>query len=128
MKTILLANHDVSTLDRQREILTQGGYLIIGEAKDVELTVEKFKELAPDIVILGVHLSKFDGIQALKSIKTINKNALVIMCSDLVGTSKVIDAVKNGAKDWVALPFQADRLLESVKKVLAEIHPQQTIP
>jgi len=66
MKTILLANHDETVRDKQKYILTQGGYLIIGEAEDTEQTVEKFIELKPNLVILDLHLSMFDGIRAIK--------------------------------------------------------------
>lgn len=121
MKTIMLASHDMNMRDKQRDMLTQGGYLIVGDAENAEQTVDKFKELKPDLVILDVHLSKFDGIQALKSIKAIDSNALIIICTErteLSTSPKVIEAIKFGAMDWIDLVYTHEDLLSRVKKIL----------
>ena len=55
---------------------------------------------------------------ALKKIKEIDANANVIMCSAMGQQAMVIEAIQNGAKDFIVKPFQADRVLEAVKKVI----------
>ena len=59
-----------------------------------------------------------DGIQALKKIKEIDANANVIMCSAMGQQAMVIEAIQAGAKDFIVKPFQAERVLEAVKKVV----------
>ena len=59
-----------------------------------------------------------DGIAALKDIKAADPSALCIMCSAMGQQSMVIEAIQSGAKDFIVKPFQADRVLESIKKVL----------
>lgn len=44
--------------------------------------------------------------------------ANVIMCSAMGQQAMVIEAIQNGAKDFIVKPFQADRVLEAVKKVI----------
>jgi two-component system chemotaxis response regulator CheY len=117
MRTILLADDSVSMRFKQRDILIRCGYVIVGEAETVEEAVEKYKELIPDIVIAGLNLSSFDGVQIVKSIRAIDENALIIICSALGAQREVIEVIQNGAKDYVMIPFQEERLLEAVKRV-----------
>ncbi len=59
-----------------------------------------------------------DGIQALKEIKSADPGAKVIMCSAMGQQAMVIESIQAGAKDFIVKPFQPDRVLEAVKKVV----------
>ena len=67
---------------------------------------------------MDITMPELDGIGALKKIKEADSNALVIMCSAMGQQSMVIEAIQSGAKDFIVKPFQADRVLESIRKVL----------
>ena len=101
-----------------KDILTKGGYEIAGEAADGNEAVAKFKEEKPDLVTLDITMPNKDGIQALKEIKSVDPNANCLMCSAMGQQSMVIDAIQSGAKDFIVKPFQADRVIEAVKKVV----------
>ena len=70
------------------------------------------------LVTLDITMPEMDGIQALKKIKEADAGANVIMCSAMGQQAMVIEAIQNGAKDFIVKPFQADRVLEAVKKVI----------
>ena len=59
-----------------------------------------------------------DGIQALKAIKAADPSATVIMCSAMGQQAMVIESIQSGAKDFIVKPFQQDRVLEAVRKVV----------
>ena len=99
-------------------IFTQGGYEVVGEASDGVEALMKYNELKPDLVTLDITMPNKDGIQALKEIKAADPNATCVMCSAMGQQSMVIDAIQSGAKDFIVKPFQADRVLESIRKVL----------
>ncbi|MBP1155997.1 MULTISPECIES: response regulator [unclassified Paenibacillus] len=101
-----------------RDILTKNGYEVVGEANDGAQAIEKFKELSPDLITMDITMPEMDGIQALKEIKKIDGNAKVIMCSAMGQQAMVIDAIQAGAKDFIVKPFQADRVIEAIKKTL----------
>ena len=61
-----------------------------------------------------------DGIQSLKQIKAADPAANVVMCSAMGQQAMVIEAIQSGAKDFIVKPFQADRVLEAIKKILGE--------
>ena len=89
-----------------------------GEAENGAKAVEKYKELSPDLVLMDITMPEMDGIQALKEIKAIDGGAKVIMCSAMGQQAMVVESIQAGAKDFIVKPFQEDRVLEAVKKVI----------
>lgn len=102
-----------------RDILTKNGYEVVGEANDGAQAIEKYKELRPDLITMDITMPEMDGINALKEIKKQDPNAKVIMCSAMGQQAMVIDAIQAGAKDFIVKPFQADRVVEAIKKTLS---------
>ncbi|KAB8138748.1 response regulator [Gracilibacillus oryzae] len=101
-----------------KDILTKNGYEVVGEAQDGAEAVEKYKELSPDLVTMDITMPEKDGIAALKDIKALNNNANIIMCSAMGQQAMVIDAIQAGARDFIVKPFQADRVIEAISKVI----------
>ncbi|KGG80744.1 chemotaxis protein CheY [Caloranaerobacter azorensis H53214] len=101
-----------------KDILNKNGYEVIGEADNGAKAIEKYKELKPDLVIMDITMPEVDGIQAVKEIKKLDENAKIIMCSAMGQQAMVIESIQAGARDFIVKPFQADRVLEAVKKVL----------
>ena len=63
-------------------------------------------------------MPELDGIGELKKIREFDSNAAIIMCSAMGQQAMVVEAIQSGAKDFVVKPFQADRVLEAVKRVV----------
>ncbi len=101
-----------------KDILSKNGYEVVGEANDGAQAIERYKELKPDLVTMDITMPEMDGILALKEIKKFDGNAKVIMCSAMGQQAMVIDAIQAGAKDFIVKPFQADRVIEAIKKTL----------
>ena len=100
------------------DALAQGGHEVVGEAGNGEEAVARFQELSPELSTLDITMPEKDGLEALEEIMALDPQARVIMCSALGQESKVLQAIKSGAKDFVVKPFQADRVLEAVGKAL----------
>jgi two-component system chemotaxis response regulator CheY len=101
-----------------KNILIKEGYDVVGEAENGAQAVEKYKELSPDLVTMDITMPEMDGISAVKEIMKINKGAKVVMCSAMGQQAMVIDAIQAGAKDFIVKPFQPDRVIEAISKVL----------
>ena len=101
-----------------KDILSKNGYEIAAEAENGQKAVDKYPEVKPDLVLMDITMPEMDGIQALKKIKEIDAGANVIMCSAMGQQAMVIEAIQSGAKDFIVKPFQPERVLEAVKKVL----------
>ena len=117
-KNILICDDAAFMRMMIKDILTKNGYNVAGEAENGAKAVEKYNELNPDLVLMDITMPEMDGIQALKKIKETNPSALVIMCSAMGQQAMVIESIQAGAKDFIVKPFQADRVLEAVKKVV----------
>lgn len=101
-----------------KDILVKNGFEVVGEAQDGQEAVEKYKEHKPDLVTMDITMPEKDGITALKEIKQMNPDAIIIMCSAMGQQAMVIDAIQAGAKDFIVKPFQADRVIEAIQKAL----------
>ena len=117
-KNILICDDAAFMRMMIKDILTKNGYNIAGEAENGLKAVEKYNETKPDLVLMDITMPEMDGIAALKGIKQLDPNALVIMCSAMGQQAMVIESIQAGAKDFIVKPFQADRVLEAVKKVV----------
>ena len=101
-----------------KDILTKNGYEVVAEEANGVEAVELYKSHQPDLVTMDITMPEMDGIEAVKQIKAVNPAAKVIMCSAMGQQSMVMDAIKAGANDFIVKPFQADRVLEAVKKIV----------
>ncbi|MDO4719295.1 MAG: response regulator [Peptostreptococcaceae bacterium] len=117
-KGILLVDDAAFMRMMLKDILVKNGYEVLGEAENGVKAVEKYKELNPDLVIMDITMPEMDGIEAVKEIKKVNPAASIIMCSAMGQQSMVIEAIQSGAKDFIVKPFQADRIIEAVRKVI----------
>ena len=117
-KNILICDDAAFMRMMIKDILTKNGYNIAGEAENGQKAVEKYAELKPDLVLMDITMPEMDGIGALKRIKAADPSASVIMCSAMGQQAMVIEAIQAGAKDFIVKPFQAERVLEAVKKVV----------
>ena len=117
-KNILIVDDAAFMRMMIKDILSKNGYTIAGEAENGVKAIEKYNELKPDLVLMDITMPDKDGIQALKDIKGSDPDAKIIMCSAMGQQAMVIESIQAGAKDFIVKPFQADRVLEAVKKVV----------
>ena len=117
-KNILICDDAAFMRMMIKDILTKNGYNVAAEAENGVKAIEKYTETKPDLVLMDITMPEMDGIQALKKIKEMDPGASVIMCSAMGQQAMVIESIQSGAKDFIVKPFQADRVIEAVKKVV----------
>ncbi|WP_338595234.1 response regulator [Clostridium baratii] len=101
-----------------KDILEKNGFNVIGEASNGLEAIELYKKEKPDIVTMDITMPKVYGIEAVKLIKEYDNEAKIIMCSAMGQQAMVMDAIRAGAKDFIVKPFQADRVIEAINKVV----------
>jgi two-component system chemotaxis response regulator CheY len=95
-------------------------YEVVAEAENGIEAVERYKEHMPDVVTMDIVMPEMTGIEALKEIMQINADANVIMCSALGQDSLVMEALDSGAKDFIVKPFQPEKVLDVVVRILKD--------
>jgi two-component system chemotaxis response regulator CheY len=117
MPTILIADDAAFMRMRCGRLLTDQGYQVV-EAENGRDAVTKYQELRPDAVLLGITMPELDGLAALREIKAFDPQARVAMVTATGQQRVVMAALQAGAKDFVVKPFQPERVLAAVRKIL----------
>jgi len=92
---------------------------VVGEAANGQEAVDKFVELAPDLVTMDIVMPLKSGIEALQEIMVKEPKACVVMCSALGQEALIVEAVQSGAKDFIVKPFQEARVLDVARRVVS---------
>jgi two-component system chemotaxis response regulator CheY len=118
-KRILITDDALFMRVTLKNILTQNGFEVVGEAANGLESVELYKSLKPDVVTMDITMPEMDGLAALKEIRAHDPSANVVMCTAMGQKNMVVDAIQAGAKDFIVKPFQPDRVLEAINKLAA---------
>ena len=118
MKRVMVCDDAAFMRMMIKDILVKNGYEIAAEAENGLKAVEQYPDAKPDLVLMDITMPEVDGIEAVRRIKALDPNANVIMCSAMGQQAMVIEAIQAGAKDFIVKPFQANRVLEAVRKVI----------
>lgn len=102
---------------RVTKLLKGDGHDVV-EADNGMKAIEVYAAEKPDAVLMDITMPDMDGLAALKEIKAADPGAKVVMLTALGQESVVLDAIKAGAKDFVVKPFEPDRVLAAIEKVL----------
>ncbi len=100
-----------------KDTLSKNGYEVV-EAENGVKMLEVYDAELPDLVTLDITMPEMDGIVALKKLKEKHPDAKVIMCSAMGQQAMVVESIQAGAKDFLVKPFQADKVLSTVQKIL----------
>jgi two-component system chemotaxis response regulator CheY len=119
MPSVLIADDAAFMRMMLKNVLTEAGYEVVGEAENGAVAVSRYRELKPDLTTMDITMPEMDGLAALKEIRAADPSARVVMCSAMGQQSMVIESIQAGAKDFIVKPFQPDRVLEAVQKALA---------
>ena len=118
MAKILVVDDAAFMRMRCTKLLSDNGFEV-AEAADGAEAIEKYKEAKPDGVLLDITMPNMDGLSTLKELMKMDPGARVAMVTAMGQQSMVMEALKTGAKDFVVKPFDADRVLAAVKKMIS---------
>lgn len=117
-KRVLVVDDAMFMRAAVKRILDQAGFDIVGEAENGQIAVHKYNELQPDAVLMDITMPDMDGISATRCILKADPNAKIIMCTALGQQNMVVEALQAGARDYIVKPFQPDRVVEGLSKIL----------
>ena len=101
-----------------KQIIEKHGHKMIAEAANGKDAILKYNECKPDVTILDINMPEMSGLEALKHIKENDPNAKVVICSALGQQEQLAKAIQLGAKDFIVKPFEPERLVAALEKVL----------
>lgn len=120
MSKIMIVDDSKTSRRILRSILEECGHEVIFEAENGEIGYLKYKELKPDMVTMDITMPKMDGIECLKLIKHVDENAKVVMITAAGQKDKMMEAIKNGASEFLTKPFEKESIKKALEKICKE--------
>ena len=96
--------------------LTDAGHEVIAEAANGEEALKELENVSPDLVTLDITMPVMDGLETLKVVREKYPELKVIMISAAGQKNKVLQALKDGALDFIRKPFEKDDRPETIGK------------
>lgn len=121
MVRVLIVDDSKTSRKMLRSILEDAGMEIIGEAADGQEALKLFTALKPDVVTLDITMPVMDGINALKKIMAADRTARVVMVTAAGQKGNVVEALKLGAFEFVTKPYDAEMIIEVIKKAMDKL-------
>ncbi len=107
---ILIAEDDAVQREIIEDILAQGGYGVTA-ADSGEAALKAMDEDAFEVLITDLRMPEIDGLELLRRAKTRQPDLEVIVMTAYATISTAVSAMKDGASDYLAKPFDKDELL-----------------
>jgi DNA-binding NtrC family response regulator len=123
---ILVADDERTLTVSLRNVLSDAGYTVAVCGSREEFLLQ-FSSFNPDIIFLDIYLGTANGIQILKQIKSEGWGGPVIMMTAHSDVSLAVQAMKEGAADFMVKPFDLDHLIVVIEKNLEFAHLESRV-
>jgi len=123
---ILIADDESLILMDLREMLTNLGYLVVGEANDGRSAVNMARELRPDLIIMDIKMPDMDGIEAAQVLTT-EKIAPVLLLTAYSQQDLIERAKEAGVVGYLVKPFRESNLAPAIEITLSRFQEFQTV-
>lgn len=117
-RTVLICDDALFMRKLINQVMTSGGFEVVGEAEDGSEAVDKYQTLKPDLVTMDLMMPQMNGIDAVREIMKLDSTACVIMCSSVGQEALVTEAMEAGARGYLVKPFQPPQLLAVAERAL----------
>ncbi|MDP8256014.1 MAG: sigma-54 dependent transcriptional regulator [Candidatus Alcyoniella australis] len=104
-----------------QELLSKQGYVVETQSNPLEAVTQVESERF-DLVITDSNMPKLDGLSLLKRVKEVHPNLPVIVIGSFTTVTNAIEAMKEGAFDYITKPFDVEHMRNVVSKALERVH------
>ncbi len=115
---VMVVDDEPSVVEVFQEFLTAQGYALTLAASGEE-AVRKLPELTPDIILTDLNLPGLSGLEVMRAAKVVDPEVCVVVVTGYASASTAIDALRQGAYDYVTKPFDLDDVCQIVERGLA---------
>ena len=122
--SILVVDDEKSMREFLDIMLTQEGYQVT-LADSGEKACQLLDKKVFDFVVTDIRMQGIDGIGVLKKAKSMNPDTLVVLISAFATADTAVEAMKEGAYDYIPKPFQVDEFKKIVREALKARKPSE---
>lgn len=117
MEKILVVDDEQSLREVLSIMLKRAGYAVTS-ATDGEEAVELLQKEIFDLVITDLRMPKVDGLEVLKAVKSTSPETVVLIITAFASADSAVEAMKQGAYDYLTKPFQVDEVQLIIRNAL----------
>lgn len=117
MEKILVVDDEQSLRDVLSIMLKRAGY-VVTSAMDGEDAIELLNREIFDLVITDLRMPKIDGMEVLKAVKSVSPETVVLIITAFATADSAVEAMKQGAYDYLTKPFQVDEVQLIIRNAL----------
>jgi len=123
-EAIYIVDDDPAVRDALSVLFNMEGY-VVETFSDGDTFVQSASKAVPACVMLDVHMPGRSGIEILKALNAENYPAPIFIISGQGDIPMAVEAIRNGAFDFVEKPFSAETVLDRVKEAIAAMKQRQ---
>jgi len=109
------------------EVISRAGYEVFTASNGFE-ALEFIQQEQISVVITDINMPKMDGIEVLKQAKAICPNISVIILTGFATIDSAVEAMRNGALDYITKPFSPSKIKSVIEKAISNVYPEQPVP
>jgi len=119
MKRVLVVDDSLSVARQLEKIISDSGdFVCVGHAKNGAEAIKINHTENPDIICMDMNMPGMDGLTALRTLATLDKDVKVVMVTSLGGVGdKFTEALRLGAKNVISKPFETDNVLQILRQL-----------
>jgi len=122
--SILIVDDELSVRDSLSNWFIEDGYSV-DTAEDAKVALKKIEAFHFHIILVDIKLPGIDGLELNRRIKAINEEIVVIMMTAFASVDSAVQALKDGAYDYVCKPFDPDSVSHLIRNASKHIHLNQ---
>ncbi|NLT37794.1 MAG: response regulator [Methanomassiliicoccus sp.] len=115
-KKVMIVDDSMVMRAMIKDVLTKEGFEVVGQAKNGKEALEQYPKLNPDLVTMDIIMPGEHGTDVVKKMMDLDKDARIIIVSGLNQKNLVMQAMDNGAKEFLVKPFENKELIEAAMK------------
>lgn len=121
MKRLLVVDDALLMRKLIRDVATEAGWIVAGEARNGLEAVALYQELRPDLVTMDVVMPGMGGLEALRAIRANDPEAQIVMITALDQKQTLMESIREGAIDFIVKPFERERVINLLNKARARV-------
>jgi len=117
---ILIVDDEPANVELLKRLLERSGFVHLHSTNDPREAAPLFKDLAPDLVLLDLHMPHMNGLQVIDELNGMGHATylpILMLTGDMTQEARR-EALSRGAKDFVNKPFHADEVLLRIRTLL----------
>lgn len=114
IRLLLTDDHAVMRAGLANMLNVNPAFCVVGEAADCESTLELYRQLRPDMVLLDVALPGLNGIETLRRLRSQNPTACILMLSAWDTEEDIVHSLRAGAAGYITKSAQPEELVAAI--------------